>query len=249
MSNRAGTRRNWFFGLGLVAMALVAFAIVLGGGAEERSRVGAASGAGVQSRDRAAISRASDEERDEAAHEVRSSPDPIGRIPAGMSHADRDYEIALRWDSVDLDAVRRAMPENTYWKMGVPSDDPEVRKARAEERARWNEMFGKVLSGTATEAEIDAYYAERYRLSSDYIEFASHLLKEYGEVLPERDVGLLELAVKMHHARLQQMPRRVAEAHARKQKQDRLREAWLADEEAFRQSIGASAKDEPHSDP
>jgi hypothetical protein len=55
-------------------------------------------------------------------------------------------------------------------------------------------------------------------------------------------VGLLELSLKMHHARLQQMPRRVTEALERKQRQDGLREAWLADEKAFEQAQADEAQ-------
>ncbi len=37
----------------------------------------------------------------------------------------------------------------------------------------------------------------------------------------------------MKKRRLQQMPRRLTEAIERKQRQDRLREAWIADEALF----------------
>lgn len=150
--------------------------------------------------------------------------------------------IALRWAQVDLDALREAMPDNLYWKLGAPTSDPTIQRERAEERARWNEAYGKILSGTASEQEIQAYYDQRARLSADYVEFASRVLDDYGNVLPDRDVGLLELSLKMHHARLQQMPRRVTEALERKQRQDGLREAWLADEKAFEQAQADEAQ-------
>lgn len=161
----------------------------------------------------------------------RSAPEPEGA--AELSLFDRDFDIAMRWARVDLDAVRAAMPDNLYWELSAPTSDPVILEERADERARWNEEYGKVLSGNATEAEIEAYYAQRHRLSADYVEFGSHLLERYGDVLPARDVGLLELSVKMHHARLQQMPRRLTEAIDRKHRQDRLREEWLEDEAAF----------------
>lgn len=164
------------------------------------------------------------------------SADSPSRDPGAASAPDAgddDLERALRWASVDLDAVRREIPDNLYWEMGAPTQDPERLEARARERARWNEAWGRVQSGNASEAEIHDYFAHRERLSNDYLAFASLLLDRYREVLPERDVGLLELSVRMHHKRLQELPRRLAEALERKQRQDALREAWLRDEARF----------------
>lgn len=137
------------------------------------------------------------------------------------------------WEHVDMEAMRRALPDNLYWTMAVPTDDPRIQEERDAERARWNDEYGKVLSGTATDAEIDAYYDQRYRVSSDYVEFTRHLLTHYGSELPERDVALLELAERLHLARLAELPRKLEESRARKQQQDAAREAWRADEEAF----------------
>jgi hypothetical protein len=153
--------------------------------------------------------------------------------PAVPEGSDPDFESALRWSAVDLDAVRDALPDNLYWKMSAPTTDPAEVARREEERDRWNREYGKVLSGTATEEEIDAYFALRRTISEDAIAFSDHLLDHYGDVLPERDVGLLELARRLHRARLEEMPRRMADARDRKREQDRLREAWLADEAAF----------------
>jgi hypothetical protein len=138
---------------------------------------------------------------------------------------------------VDLDAVRDAMPDNLYWRMSAPTTDEALIRWREEERARWNLEYGKVLSGNGTQEQIETYYAHRERVSLDAIEFAGHLLDHYRDTLPERDVGLLELAIKLHHARLQEIPRRLVEARERKELQDALREAWLADEEAFEQGL------------
>ena len=137
------------------------------------------------------------------------------------------------WAEVDLEAVRAAMPHNLYWTMSVPTKDPEVLREREEERARWNVEYGKVLSNTATAQEIDAYYAHRRRLSTDYVEFAGYLLAEYRDKLPKRDVGLLKLAVDMHLARLEEIPRQIAEAHERRTAHDAARRAWLEDQQAF----------------
>jgi hypothetical protein len=137
------------------------------------------------------------------------------------------------WAAVDLDAVRAAMPDNIYWEMSAPTQDPEVLRRREEERARWNTAYGKVLSNTATEEEIHAYYDHRDRLASDYIEFITHVLENYGESLSLRDIGLLKVAAELNLARLEEIPRQVAEALERRKAHEAAREAWLRDQAAF----------------
>jgi hypothetical protein len=44
---------------------------------------------------------------------------------------------------------------------------------------------------------------------------------------------LLELAQRLHLARLAELPRKLVEAHERKRAQDEARAAWLADEAEF----------------
>jgi hypothetical protein len=159
-----------------------------------------------------------------------ASPPPA---PAASEMLEDLTDPGSAWASVDMDEVRAAMPDNLYWKMGMPTNDPDVIREREAERARWNVQYGKVLSNTATEQEIRDYYALRYRLSSEYIEFASYLLDHYREDIPERDVGLLELAVELHLARLEEIPGQQADAFERKRKHDAAREAWLADQARF----------------
>jgi hypothetical protein len=141
------------------------------------------------------------------------------------------------WAAVDLERVRAAMPENLYWKLSSPTKDEAVIRERQEERARWNEQYGKVLSNTATAEEIDAYYAHQHRLSSDYVEFATYLLVEFGEELPDQDAGLLKLAVELNLARLEEIPRRIADAHERRKAHDAARRAWLEEQKAFDEKI------------
>jgi len=159
----------------------------------------------------------------------------VSRAPEPAPDSDAEIEADLRgpWASVDLEQVRRAMPDNTYWRLGVPTRDPRVLEAREQERAHWNVEYGKVLSGTATEQEIQTYFDYRHRLSADYVEFAEYLLDHYGDQLPERDTRLLELATRLHLARLEEIPRKTEEALERKRKQDAARAAWLADQAAF----------------
>lgn len=161
------------------------------------------------------------------------------RLPAdSFVHFDDDA-AARAWASVDMDEVRKAMPDNLYWKMSVPTKDPDVLRAREEERDRWNTEYGKVLSNTATAEEIDAYYEQRRRLSNDYIGFAGYLLLRYGRTLPARDVAMLKLAIKLHMARLEEIPRQIAEAQVRREAQDAVRRAWLEDQKA----LGAAPAD------
>lgn len=141
--------------------------------------------------------------------------------------------IAAAWAQVDMDAVRAALPGNLYFELSMPTQDEAVLAERQAERARWNVEYGKILSGTATEEEITAYYDLRAKLSSDYIEFTTHLLDRYGDTLTARDVGLLGLARRLHAARLEEIPRKVEEALERKRQQDEARAAWLAGQAEF----------------
>jgi hypothetical protein len=155
------------------------------------------------------------------------------RAPAdSLVHYDDDA-AARAWATVDMDEVRKAMPDNLYWKMSVPTKDPDVLRARDEERDRWNVEYGKVLSNTATAEEVETYYEHRRRLSNDYIAFAAFLLLRYGRTLPERDVALLKMAIKLHMARLEEIPRQIAEAQTRREAHDAVRRAWLEDQKAL----------------
>lgn len=142
-----------------------------------------------------------------------------GLVPAAAPEAPR-YPV-------DLERLRAELPDNLYWELGAPTDDPEVRKKRADEERRWNDLYGKVLSNTASEEEIHRYYDRRRWVSEDYIQFASRVLEEYRDELPERDIGLYELSIRMHRTRLDELPRQIEDALARKRAQDQRREEWL----------------------
>ena len=139
------------------------------------------------------------------------------------------------WEALDLEDVRKAMPDNSYWKMAAPTKDPELLKWREEERARWNVEYGKVLSNTATAEEIDAYYAERKRISDDYLEFVVYVVTNYGNAIPREGLNLLKLAGEMHAMRLEEIPRQMAEAQARREAHDAARRAWLEEQKEFAQ--------------
>jgi len=160
------------------------------------------------------------------------STNPVEGVPHDDDPADFDNPPEA-WATVDLDAIRAALPDNLYWKMAVPTKDPEVLRQREEERARWNVEYGKVLSNTATDEEIDAYYAGRQRLSEDYLQFIVYLMTNYGYQIPRRDVAAMKLAAEMHHERLEEIPRKIAEAHERHKAHDAARRAWLEEQRAF----------------
>jgi hypothetical protein len=157
------------------------------------------------------------------ASEDGAPADPLAEVDAS----------AAAWAAVDMEEVRELMPDNLYWTMGFPTKDEAVIEARAAERERWNTEYGKVLSNTATEEEINAYYGHREKLSRDYASFAGFLLSKYGDKLPQRDVALLKLSVELHLARLEEIPRQITEAQERRVAHDAVRRAWLEDQKAF----------------
>jgi hypothetical protein len=142
-------------------------------------------------------------------------------------------DMSTPWEVVDLHALQVELPDNLYWKMAVPTKDQAILDEREAERDRWNVEYGKILSNTATADEIDTYYAYRYRLSSDYIQVATILLADYGEKLEQKDVGLLKVAIELHMARLEEIPRQIEEAHQRCEAHERVRQDWLASQKAF----------------
>src|SRR5262245_54811048 len=89
---------------------------------------------------------------------VPKAPAGSGSQPAPESDPG---DLASAWEKVDMEEIRRAMPENTFWTMSAPTSDERVIRDREAERARWNEAYGKVLSGNASEEEIRGYYAHR----------------------------------------------------------------------------------------
>lgn len=145
--------------------------------------------------------------------------------PAPAGEADPAY-VAGGAYPVDLAHLRARLPDNLYWRLGEPTQDPQTLQMRVEEEQRWNELFGKIQSNTASEEEIHRYYGHRQKLSEDYIEFASLVLTEYKDKLPERDQGLYELSIKLHRTQLSEIPQKTADALTRKHASDQRREEW-----------------------
>jgi hypothetical protein len=208
--------------------ALLAVAIGLGG-----VRWWHASGSAVRS-DRSGGAPASTAERAAPTPAPPDGAQPAG--PRGAVEADGADLGGLPetpWANVDLEAIRKVMPDNAFWTMAVPTSDPTVVAQRDATRERWNREWGKILSGTATAEEIDAYYAERQRVAQDYAEFATYLLSEYGDALTVRDVGLLKVAVELNLARLERFPREIVEAQERRREHDAARRAWREQQRLF----------------
>jgi hypothetical protein len=162
----------------------------------------------------------------EAAPTEAAAPAPPTTEPAA--------DLSLGLGAVDLEEVRAALPDNLYWQTSAPTDDPALLEAREREKAFRNEQYGKVLSGTGTDAEILDYYDYRMRASTDYVRFVDHLLEHYGADLTDPDQTLLHLAKRLHQARLVEIPRRLQEARERKAEQDEARRKWLEEEREFR---------------
>jgi hypothetical protein len=137
------------------------------------------------------------------------------------------------WANVDLDAARREMPDNLYWELAAPTQDPRLLGDREREKARREQQHGRIQVGEASEAEIQDYYEHRQRMSSDYVRFVDWVLEHGGDGLAESDLELLYTARRLHMARLREIPKRLQEAFDQKKKLDAAREAWLADEAAF----------------
>ncbi|ACY16575.1 hypothetical protein [Haliangium ochraceum] len=155
--------------------------------------------------------------------------DPIAGLEGEPEVAPPTPAEAAEAYPVDLEALRARIPDNLYWQRDGPTEDPEELARREAEAEQRNQQLGKILSGTASEAEIDAYYDHRERLSRDYISFAKLVLSEYGEELPARDRGLYELSMELHAARLLEVPRKREQALQRKHEQDEARRAWRAE--------------------
>ena len=118
--------------------------------------------------------------------------------------------------------------------MAFPTKDPKLIEERERIRAEWNAQFGKMQSNTATDEEIDAYYGAQQQLSNDYLEFLVYLAEHYGNLVPRAEIGVLKLAGEMHLARLEEIPRKIAEAKERHAAHEKARQALARGAERVR---------------
>ena len=168
--------------------------------------------------------------------------DPGIELPEGSTTVAPHFDLA----NLDLAALRARTPDNLYWLLAAPTEDPAVLEARAAEKKRRNDQYGRVLSSTATTDEIEDYYAYRRRLSEDYIEVSQLILDDHGDALAERDVGLLELTIALHTSRLSEVPRKLDDALRRKSEYEAVKRAWQAQQEAEREALGADTTASPN---
>lgn len=129
---------------------------------------------------------------------------------------------------VDLEALRAKLPGNLYWELDAPTKDPAELSRREGVKAKWNALYGKVLSNEATEEEVHQYYEHRRQVSEDAITFATTMLQDYGDKLPSEHRGLLELSVNMHRTRLAELPRQESEALSRREAHAQRQKEWRA---------------------
>ena len=158
---------------------------------------------------------------------ARKSSKPPEEVP---------YIEGLVWGDIDLREAQAVMPDNLYWQQGAPTKDPAVLEAREQEKKRRNEEYGRVLAGDANEDEVNAYYDYRERLSTDYLEFAEWMNNRYGDKISDEFRGMLELSIKLHKARLAQIPQDRDDALARSREHEKIREDWRREQEEFKQA-------------
>jgi len=174
---------------------------------------------------------------------------PIAAAPAAPSSPSRDPRPAVRtalapeepvpyieglvYGEIDLREAKELMPDNIYWQLGSPTKDPAVLAEREAEKQRRNEEYGKVLAGDASEDEVRAYYDYKTRLSKDYLEFSEFMARRYRDSKNDQFVGMLELAMKMHAAKLAQLPAETEDALQRSREREKIREDWRRQQEEF----------------
>lgn len=151
--------------------------------------------------------------KDEAAPATKPAP-PVAEQGGSSSTASPDSGFASETAEgsqasypIQLEKLRSKIPDNRYWELDSPTSDVEVAKQRAAKAKARNDMLGRITANEASPEEIRAYYDERRRISSDYLELALRVLNgEAGEV-SERDRGMFELTANLHRARLKQVDR------------------------------------------
>jgi hypothetical protein len=166
-------------------------------------------------------------------------------IPPGFDPDDP----AVGWAQVDMDAVRRALPDNRFWTAHMPTKDAAVLAEREREQERERALRTKVESGNASREEVDAHFTHLHKVFTDGIEFTTYLIEHYGEDLSERDVGLLMLARKLHRARLVELPREHARAHELRERMEKARSEWQAMQAAFAEDDGPDGDPDSGSTP
>lgn len=153
-------------------------------------------------------------------------------MPSGF-----DDDAAAAWAQVDLEALRAQMPNNLYWQLAAPTQDASVLAQRKEITSYWEAQFAKINANLASEVEIRAYFDHRQRRSEDYVEFATVLLNQYGDVLPEQARHFQVFARNLNLVQLQELPKKLTQALENRKRFLAKREAWLKDKTAFEEKL------------
>lgn len=195
-----------------------------------------------RARSRTVAAAASEKPRPPAQPDAHRTPTWHADLDDHEASEDQDYkadplnptlDTAAAWARIDFDEIRRALPDSMYWKMAFPTKDPELIAERQRIRDEWSAEAAKIQSNTATDEEIDGYYAAQQQLSNDYLEFLVYLADHYGDDVPRSEIGALKLAGQMHLAKLEEIPRRIAEAKERHAAHEAARQAWLEQQKQF----------------
>ena len=89
---------------------------------------------------------------------------------------------AASFASIDLEARPRGAPRRPLLgEPPPPTQDPRLLGDRERAETRWNDQYGKVLSGTGTEEEIKAFFDHRMQLSSDSVRFVDWVIEHQGD--------------------------------------------------------------------
>ncbi len=159
--------------------------------------------------------------------------DTAPRAPRASAEEPVPYIENLVWGDIDLREAQAVMPDNIYWQLGAPTSDPEVLAARKEEKKRRNEEYGLVLSGDANAEQVGAYYDYREHISTDFLEFAEWMKNRYAGKVHEELEGMLDLSIKLHKARLAQIPKDRQDAIQRSGEREKIREDWRREQAEF----------------
>lgn len=157
---------------------------------------------------------------------LEPSPKPPPRAPPPPLEPAGPFVGDARPHPVNLQRLRAELPDNLYWLEGAPTTDEEALRDRADRTRARKELAARIQANDATPEEIASYYAQRERLSSDFVAFAARVLELYGDTLPEQERGLYTLTVQLHRARLDELPKQREEALARYAEAERRRAQW-----------------------
>lgn len=183
------------------------------------------------------------------APEDGQSDQPLSEIIAESSKSSLLEELfpagdpAWAWAKVDLEGIQNDIPDNLYWTYGAPTQDESLLALREESKAHWKAQFAKVLSNTATEQEIEDYYAHQQAISTDYVEFATILLNRHHQDLSERDYAMQSLARNLHLGRLEEIPGKLHNAIERAKQHTQNQQAWLNDKESYEAELARQKED------